>query len=56
MPESREKEKQIAVERAQAIHKAEPEEKRNAVSEKQVAPPQKKQERQVNSNDVGIGI
>ncbi len=56
MPESREKEKQIAVEKAQAIHKAGPEEKRKEVSEKQVAPPQKKQERRVNSNDVGIGI
>ncbi len=56
MPEPREKEKQIAVERAQAIHKAEPAEKRKEVSVKQVEPAQKKQERRVNSNDVGIGI
>ncbi len=56
MPEPQEKEKQIAVERAQAIHKQEPEEKRKEVSEKQVAPPQKKQDRRVNSNDIGIGI
>ena len=56
MPESREKEKQKAVESTQAIHKAEPAEKRKEVSEKQVASPQKKQERRVNSNDVGIGI
>ena len=56
MPEPREKEKQIAVERAHAIHKAEPEEKRTEVSEKQAVAPQKKQERRVTSNDVGIGI
>ncbi len=56
MPEPHGKEKQIAVERSQAIHKPEPEEKRKEVSVKQVEPAKKKEERRVSSNDVGIGI